>query len=53
MGGFPRLEGRRIGVHHIVPKAEAYDGKEAAVVPLDISLDAVRAAVEYSEEHPW
>lgn len=52
LGGFPRLAGRRIGVHHVLGKLEAHDDVEEAAKRLDITPEEVRAAVEYAEAHP-
>lgn len=52
LGGFPRLAGRRIGVHHILGTLEACGDERATVKRMGISTEAVRAAVVYAEAHP-
>lgn len=52
LGGFPRLAGRQIGVHHVLGTLEACGDETEAADRLAISTEEVRAAVEYTEAHP-
>jgi len=52
LGGFPRLAGRRIGVHHVVGQFESCCDETEVAERLAIDNDEVRAAIEYAEAHP-
>jgi len=52
LGGFPRLEGRRIGVHHVLGTLETCGDESEAADRLKISTEAVQTAVAYAESHP-
>lgn len=52
LGGLSRLARRRIGVHHVLGALEACGGEGEVADQLEISTEAVQAAVTYAETHP-
>jgi uncharacterized protein (DUF433 family) len=53
LGGAPRIEGRRIGVHHVV--ADALDGgmsPERIAAEYDLDAADVHRALAYYYDHP-
>lgn len=53
LGGAPRIDGRRIGVHHVV-KRVLEDGTDPAQVAADYDLDLadIHRALTYYYDHP-
>ncbi|WP_425607445.1 DUF433 domain-containing protein [Halomontanus rarus] len=52
LGGFPRLVGRQVGVHHVFGTLEAYGDESEVADQLEISTDPVRASIAYAESYP-
>lgn len=53
LGGDPRIEGTRIGVHHVYQRyVEAADSPESIASSLDISVADVHAALAYAFTNP-
>ena len=52
LGGKPRIEGQRIGVHHVVDEIQAGRTPEEMTVQFDLTLGEVYTALAYYYEHP-
>lgn len=52
LGGKPRIEGRRIGVLHIVDQIQGGRTPEEMTTQFDLTLGEVYTALAYYHEHP-
>lgn len=53
LGGAPRVEGRRIGVHHIASRViDAGEPPEQVAADYDLDLADVHRALAYYYDHP-
>lgn len=53
LGGAPRIEGRRIGVHHVARRVlDAGLSPEQVATELDLDLADVHRAMTYYYDHP-
>lgn len=53
LGGAPRVEGRRIGVHHIATRViDAGESPEQVAADYDLDIADVHRALAYYYDHP-
>ncbi|WP_160134243.1 DUF433 domain-containing protein [Halococcus salsus] len=52
LGGKPRIEGRRIGVLHVVDQIQGGRTPEEMTTQFDLTLGEVYTALAYYHEHP-
>jgi uncharacterized protein (DUF433 family) len=52
LGGKPRIDGRRIGVLHIVDEIQSGRTPEEVTTQFDLTLGEVYTALAYYHEHP-
>lgn len=53
LGGAPRIEGRRIGVHHIAKRIiDAGEKPEQVAADFDVTLADIHRALAYYYDHP-
>lgn len=53
LGGAPRVEGRRIGVHHVASRVvDAGESPEQVAADFDIDMADVHRALAYYYDHP-
>ncbi|WEL17762.1 Putative antitoxin of wHTH fold [Halorhabdus sp. SVX81] len=53
LGGAPRIEGRRIGVHHIAKRViDAGESTEQVAADYDLDIADVHRALVYYYDHP-
>lgn len=53
LGGAPRIDGRRIGVHHIAKRViDADDSPERVAADYDLDIADVHRALTYYYDHP-
>jgi uncharacterized protein (DUF433 family) len=52
LGGKPRIEGRRIGVLHVVDQIQSGRRPEEVTTQFDLTLGEVHTALAYYHEHP-
>jgi uncharacterized protein (DUF433 family) len=52
LGGKPRIEGRRIGVLHVVDEIQSGRTPEEVTTQFDLTLGEVHTALAYYHEHP-
>jgi uncharacterized protein (DUF433 family) len=52
LGGKPRIEGRRIGVLHVIDEIQSGRTPEEVTAQFDLTLGEVYTALAYYHEHP-
>lgn len=53
LGGAPRIEGRRIGVHHVAKRViDAGESPERVAADYDLNIADVHRALTYYYDHP-
>jgi uncharacterized protein (DUF433 family) len=53
LGGAPRIEGRRIGVHHVAKRVvDAGEAPEQVAADYDLDMADVHRALAYYYDHP-
>ena len=53
LGGAPRIEGRRIGVHHVAKRViDAGESPEQVAADFDLDIADVHRALAYYYDHP-
>ena len=53
LGGAPRIEGRRIGVHHVAKRViDAGEAPEQVAADYDLDIADVHRALAYYYDHP-